>query len=109
MSMDDLAKALKVSYQQVQKYELGRNRIGVGKLFELTSVLRVPITFFFEDMANGAARDSGNGPNMPGEEIYQTNRGETLRLIRAYYRIRDPVIRKRLLSIVKALAKSDQA
>ena len=111
MSQMALAEALGLSFQQVQKYELGANRVSSSRLFDLTRILQVPIKFFFEEMGSEVEAQSparlhlqGALPEMidlPGDP---TAKRETLELVRAFRRIRDPVVRRRLFELTKALA-----
>jgi transcriptional regulator with XRE-family HTH domain len=116
MSQERLGELLGLTFQQVQKYERGANRIGSSRLFELGQILDVPVSFFFDDMAD-AGLMAQRGLRMPGlaeegsrfqheteEDDLPLDRRETLELIRAYYRIGDPAVRKRLFELTKALA-----
>ena len=115
MSQQKLGEALGLTFQQVQKYERGTNRVGASRLWDLSNVLDVPITFFFEDMPHEVA---GNSPRLraglaeePVPEVdFEPDpmaKRETLELARAYYRIKDPMVRKRVFDLVKAQAKVD--
>ena len=108
MSLERLAEALGVSYQQVQKYERGMNRIGAGRLYRLSKMLDVPVSYFFEHIGasldGGPRRSPGIGEDGADSKLEPMNRRETLELIRAYYRIRDRKVRKRLLELVRSLA-----
>jgi transcriptional regulator with XRE-family HTH domain len=116
LSQEKLGEALGLTFQQVQKYERGANRVGASRLFDLSRVLDVPINYFFEEMSddtknqtpslllNGGLEETGVG----FEHDPMTKR-ETLELVRAYYRIVDPAIRKRVYELAKALADSMQA
>ncbi len=109
MNQTKLGDALGLSFQQVQKYESGANRIGASRLFDLSRVLDVPVEYFFDDMPPGVAatspatkmRGRANGP--PSYEPSPMAKRETLELVRAYYKIRDPQIRKRLYELAKAV------
>ncbi len=109
MSQEKLGEAIGLTFQQVQKYERGANRIGGSRLFDLSRVLDVPIGFFFEDMSEETASKSPR-QIMGMAETQQTfqpdpmAKRETLELVRAYYRINDPKVRKRLFEMTKALA-----
>lgn len=108
MSQDKLGKALRLTFQQIQKYERGANRIGSSRLYQLSQILDVPISFFFDDMP---AEVTGKAAGMSESgkqsfEVGQLSRRETLELVRAYYRIKDPAVRKKLFEMVKALGKS---
>jgi transcriptional regulator with XRE-family HTH domain len=111
MSQEKLGEALGLTFQQVQKYERGANRIGSGRLFHLSKVLDVPVSFFFDDLPEG---QGGSTPpaNLSGIsetpvesfEAEAMSRRETLELVRAYYRIPDAAVRKRVFELVKAVA-----
>jgi transcriptional regulator with XRE-family HTH domain len=111
MSQEKLGDALGLTFQQVQKYERGANRIGASRLFDLSRVLDVPVSFFFDDIkaetieaarAEPGASESANG----GYEPDPMMRRETLELVRAYYRIPDTQIRRRLFDLTKAIANA---
>lgn len=105
MSQEKLANAFGVSFQQVQKYERGANRISASRLHLLTKVLDVPITYFFEGLPDVMpARGEALKPT-EGDE--QMTRRETLELVRAYYRINDPTVRRRVVDLVRALGRMD--
>ena len=109
MSQEMLGEALGLTFQQVQKYESGANRISASRLFDLSRVLDVSVSFFFDDMSTEVAAHSpsqlgdATGP-LPEVEVDPMNRRETLELMRAYYRISDPMVRKRLYEMTKAVA-----
>ncbi|WP_426954370.1 helix-turn-helix domain-containing protein [Muricoccus radiodurans] len=115
MSQGALGEALGVTFQQVQKYERGVNRIGASRLFEISQVLDVPISFFFDDMTDRPASQtglrshgaSGMAEQQQGFEDDVMHRRETLELVRAYYRITEPAVRKRILDLTKELAPSE--
>ena len=115
MSQEKLGEALGLTFQQVQKYERGVNRIGASRLFDLARVLDVPISFFFDDMpdalgggsAGGARRTLGFAEHQEGFEDDTLHRRETLELVRAYYRITDPAVRKRVFDLIKSLAPTE--
>ncbi len=112
ISQTDLGKALGVTFQQVQKYEKGTNRISASRLFNLSRVLDVPISFFFEDLspaaAGGGRRRTRGLSEAPASvlEPDSLSKRETMELIRAYYRVTDPGLRKRVLDLLKALGKA---
>jgi transcriptional regulator with XRE-family HTH domain len=92
-----------LTFQQVQKYERGANRVGASRLYDLSRVLDVPVSFFFEELGD-ASPPSGASE---AAEPYQSNpmmKRETLELVRAYLRISDPQIKRRLFELAKALA-----
>lgn len=107
LSQEKLGSALGLTFQQVQKYERGANRIGASRLYHLASVLDVPVSYFFEDAPDGFEPD--NRPDGFAEteqtrlESDPMARRETLELVRCYYRIEDGEVRRRLFSLIKAL------
>lgn len=104
MSQEKLGTALGLTFQQIQKYERGTNRIGSSRLFQLSRVLDVPVSFFFDDMPGAASGRPGFAEG--GQASFdqdQLAKRETLELVRAYYRIGDPNIRGRVFDLVKAL------
>jgi transcriptional regulator with XRE-family HTH domain len=116
MSQSELAEKLGVSFQQVQKYERGTNRVSASRLFDLSRVLDTDMNFFFEDMpAEVAARSPSRlrgvaetaADYRPGPD--PANRRETLELVRAYYRIRPPELRRRLFEMTKALSALEKS
>lgn len=113
MSQEKLGEALSLTFQQVQKYERGANRIGASRLYELSRILDVPVSFFFDDMppaaqmpASGKAAFLTDRDQAPFEADPLTRR-ETLELVRAYYRISNPAIRRKLFELAKALGEPD--
>jgi transcriptional regulator with XRE-family HTH domain len=112
MSQERLGDALGLTFQQVQKYERGANRIGASRLFDLSRVLEVPISYFYEDMADGVQSASPRHMVKAQEEPPEAARNmlaqrETLELVRAYYRITDPAVRRHVYDLAKALGPRD--
>ena len=116
MSQERLGEALGLTFQQVQKYERGVNRVGASRLFDLSRVLDVPISFFFDDMPDSLAstygahtsrRAAGFSETQDGFSDDALNRRETLELVRAYYRITDPAVRKRVFDLIKSMGPAD--
>ena len=112
MSQTTLGDALGLTFQQVQKYERGMNRIGASRLFELSRVLDVPVEYFFEEMptavaASSPAKKRGRPKKPVRYELGPMAKRETLQLVRAYYKIKDAEIRKHLFEMTKALGASD--
>lgn len=109
MSQTDLGKAVGLTFQQVQKYERGFNRISSSRLFEFAKVLDVPVTHFFEGMGvapAGTKRKPGRSraADKAGDGDLNTKR-ETLELVRAYYKIRSKRLRAKTLDLIEALAR----
>lgn len=159
LSQEKLGEALGLTFQQIQKYERGANRVGASRLYDLAQVLDVPIGFFFDDMhepqdtrpvaPSSAPRPfSGSTPtfnpvfgqtpaaqapvtgfaetqsafgaqsprpaapsprlfDLPVDEAALFSRRETVDLVRSYYRIPDPAIRKRMLDLIRSLGPAD--
>ncbi len=115
MSQEKLGDAIGLTFQQVQKYERGANRVGASRLFDLSGVLDVPVQFFFDDMAtevsDQAPRLRAGLADTPAVEFDADTmaKRETLELVRAYYRIKAPHVRKRILELCKAMGNSEIA
>ncbi|MGE5547889.1 MAG: helix-turn-helix domain-containing protein [Solirubrobacterales bacterium] len=108
MSQEKLGELLGLTFQQVQKYERGANRIGASRLFDLSRVLDVPVSYFFEDMSEGIESASPRHMVRATEDppVFDDNlmaQRETLELVRAYYRIQDPEVRRRVQELAQAL------
>jgi|TARA_R100001126_G_C4848687_1_gene160826 transcriptional regulator with XRE-family HTH domain len=108
MSQEKLGEAIGLTFQQVQKYERGANRVGASRLYDLSRVLEVPVSFFFDDMPDEIStksvherREMSESPDPFDND--PMNRRETLELVRAYYRITDPTQRKRVFELVKSM------
>lgn len=112
MSQEALGTEVGVSFQQIQKYERGSNRIGASRLFEFSKVLMIPVSYFFEgyDYSKGTAND-GPMPGMAEPEAKKFDEAigsrETLELVRAFNRIGDPSVRKRIFELVKILSSEN--
>lgn len=100
MNQETLANALGLTFQQVQKYEGGANRVSASRLSEMAEILGVPISFFYGDL------QTGDTPQTPAEQEMRERmeKPETIELIRLYYAIPDPEVRQKLLDMVKAAA-----
>ncbi len=114
MSQEKLGEAVGLTFQQIQKYERGANRIGASRLYELSRILDVPISFFFDDMSDAMRSGGGMIPDPGFAEPPQSTpasdpltRRETLELVRAYYRVHSPQVRRRLFELAKSLANTD--
>ena len=108
MNQTTLGDTLGLSFQQVQKYERGTNRISASRLFALSRLLDVPVEYFFDDMptavvASSPAQGGGKAKKPPSSAPNPMTKRETLELVRAYCRITDPEIRKRLFEMTKTL------
>lgn len=111
VSQEKLGDSLGVTFQQIQKYERGTNRIGAGRLFEISNILDVPVAYFYEGY-DGAMAGKADGFAEDGQVSFEgnpMNRRETLELVRYYYGIKDPKLRKQIFDLAKSMAqpKSD--
>lgn len=105
MSQEQLAESVGLSFQQIQKYERGVNRIGASRLWEVARALDVPLDFFYRDS------NTPPSPHRPtfsfaehGQEAFGEAVPEVQELLDAYARIRDPLVRQRVLDLMKSLA-----
>jgi transcriptional regulator with XRE-family HTH domain len=115
ISQGQLGDALGLTFQQVQKYERGVNRVSASRLFGLSHVLDVPISFFFDDMPetvaatnSAASRRSGGFSDSRdpfGDDTM--SRRETVELVRAYYRIADTALRKKVFELIKSMEAAE--
>ena len=118
LSQEKLASMLGLTFQQVQKYERGMNRVGASRLWDIGKVLEVPINFFYEDMDKSVANQS---PRMfsihdaeplylaEDEEVYNADpmqRQETIELVKAYYKIPNRKAAKHLFDLIVSMSKS---
>lgn len=103
MSQEKLGDLLGLTFQQVQKYEKGVNRIGAGRLYEVSRILNVPVDFFYEGVAASGQESEGTPPVM---EFVSS--GEGLQLALAFMKIKDVRVRKRMLDLVKSLAEEEE-
>lgn len=128
MSQERLGTALGLTFQQVQKYERGRNRVGASRLYDLAHVLGVPVAFFFEGLSehDAPAPEAGNvagmaepdeslpddslpqctAPSVQPDDLALFSRRETIELVRAYYGIEDSGTRRRVLDLVRSMSAS---
>jgi len=108
MSQTVLGNASAITFQQVQKYENGGNRISSSRLFEFAKILNVPVSHFFEEMAPGLAtgrRRVVRPKSSASDEANINLKHETLQLVRAYYKIRNDGVRQKIRVMVQALAR----
>lgn len=109
MTQESLGNSVGLTFQQIQKYERGSNRIGASRLFEFSRILDVTVSFFFDDMAEAVARATEESvPGLNNEvalalEPDPMARRETLELVRAYYRITSPKVRRSVFELTKTL------
>jgi len=104
MSQANLGQALGLTFQQIQKYEQGANRIGSSRLYELSTALGVPVTYFFEDM-EVAAQTNELPDNSPDLRKDPAAKRETLELVRAFTKIDDRSVRTSILNMITTLTQ----
>lgn len=112
ISQEKLGEKLGLTFQQVQKYEKGSNRISASRLFQIGQILEVSVQFFFDDMPPVASQSNG-AAMAPGVEqagvLDFLNSSEGLQLNKAFAEIRDPVVRRKLVELLKILADQNGA
>ena len=112
MSQEQLGSELDITFQQVQKYERGANRVSASRLWDISQILDSPINYFFDDMSENTMRSSPRRVSRGADDVdlsdEQTKdpmaRRETLELVRTYYSIKTPLVRKRVSDMVKSIA-----
>lgn len=109
MSQTTLGDALGITFQQVQKYEKGTNRVGASRLSHIASILSVPVAHFFEGMPNAEGSERPDSLQHAPENLVTAflSTSEGLALNRAFTKIGDPDIRKKIVGLVKALAAEE--
>lgn len=110
MSQEKLGDALNLTFQQVQKYEKGTNRIGASRLQQIGAILGVPVEFFFDGAPSGDnphMTHNTNGFRDGADQQYVTDflaTSEGIHLNRSFIKIQDPKVRRRIVELVDALA-----
>ncbi|ERP97089.1 Cro/Cl family transcriptional regulator [Labrenzia sp. C1B10] len=108
MSQEKLGESLGITFQQIQKYEKGTNRIGASRLQHIATVLKVPVSFFFEDAPGTPEEAEGFGETQPTSYVVDfLSSSEGLSLNKAFVRIEDPKVRRRIVDLVRSLAGDD--
>lgn len=108
MSQDKLGELLGLTFQQVQKYEKGVNRVSASRMFELSSILGVPIQYFFDEFGDSSSRAYGFAESSPDEGVTALlHTPEGVDLCRSFLKIRDPKVRRRVLDLVRSLADGE--
>src|SRR5690606_3091701 len=108
MSQEKLGEGLGITFQQIQKYEKGTNRVGASRLQAISSLLGVPVSYFFEDAPTGAEAPPGLAEDSATNYVVDfLNSAEGLQLNRSFVKITDSKVRKRVIDLVKALSSED--
>lgn len=106
MSQEKLGDSLGITFQQIQKYEKGSNRIGASRLQQIAAVLGTPISFFFEDAPNAKSEGFAEGDSANFVVDFLST-SEGLQLNKAFVKINDPQVRRKIVDLVKTLADDD--
>ncbi len=112
MSQEKLGEALGLTFQQIQKYEKGANRIGASRLHQIAAALGVQIEFFYEGAPTPEGQQANDGFAEDPNPAYMTDflsTSDGLQLMRAFVRVRDGRVRKRIVDLVEALAEADDS
>ncbi len=110
MSQEKLGDNLGITFQQIQKYEKGTNRVGASRLQAISDILQVPISFFFEGApGNGEAKNGGFAEVGNANYVVDfLNSTEGLQLNRAFIKIGDPKVRRRIIDLVRSLGEMEE-
>ncbi len=110
MSQEELGRSVGITFQQIQKYERGVNRVGSSRLYEFSQVLKVPVAFFFENFVEEAAHQMGFAEDRAaydagagGKAADPLSDKETLTLVRSFNKIGEQEVRNKILALVKSL------
>jgi len=109
LSQEAVAKAVGITFQQVQKYEKGANAMNANRLFEFSQFMHVPVAYFFEGLEQ-ALSQAAPGFSEEGEKFDHNHKRvsdrESLEMMKAFKRIKEQVVRKRLSDLVRAIAEN---
>lgn len=115
MSQDKLGERLGLTFQQVQKYEKGVNRIGASRLFDISRILEVSVQFFYDDFGDGESGMIGLAETTEGygderaDFLATLSTPDGMQLCRSFAKIDDPNVRRRVIDLVRALSEDDAA
>jgi transcriptional regulator with XRE-family HTH domain len=109
MSQEKLGESLGITFQQIQKYEKGTNRVGASRLQNISNILNVPVSFFFEDAPGEHSAGGGMEASSSNYVVDFLSSSEGLQLNRAFVKISDPKVRRKVVELVKALAAEADA
>lgn len=107
ISQSEIGKALDVTFQQIQKYENGTNRIGASNLYKLAQALNVDVSYFFEDMPSAAKSKNLSDQPATGFDHDPMTQPESIKLVHNYFRIASPGVRSRVFQLVKSIADAE--
>jgi transcriptional regulator with XRE-family HTH domain len=110
ITQEMLAESVGVTFQQIQKYERGANRISASRLHQLSQVLDVPVEYFYQEFADAGSKRPRHGLSDNAQEYIGTDdklyTRETLELLKVYYSIEDNLKRRKLLKIIRSMAEN---
>lgn len=111
MSQEKLGDSLGITFQQIQKYEKGTNRVGASRLQNISAILSVPVAFFFEDAPGDPSTGQPGLSETSGSNyvVDFLSSSEGLQLNRAFVKIQDPKVRRKIVDLVKALGSESEA
>lgn len=107
MSQEKLGEHLGITFQQIQKYEKGTNRVGASRLQAISSILEAPVAYFFEGAPGGRPEDGFAEDNQTDYVVDFLSSSEGLVLNRAFARITDPKVRRKIIDLVRTLADDE--
>lgn len=108
MSQEKLGESLGITFQQIQKYEKGTNRVGASRLQNIAGFLNVPAAFFFEDAPGESVEAGGLAESSTSYVVNFLSSSEGVQLNRAFVKISDPKVRRRIIDLVRTLANDDE-
>ena len=108
LSQEKLGEQLGITFQQIQKYEKGTNRVGASRLQEISSILEVPVSYFFEDAPGGTSSSGFAEDNQTTYVVDFLSSAEGLQLNRAFARIQNPKVRRKIIDLVRTLADDEE-
>lgn len=112
LSQERLGEQLGLTFQQIQKYEKGANRVGASRLFQLSQVLEVPVSYFFDDLDSGASgqHSAGFAESKSQDFVLEfLNSREGLELNRAFVKIQDPQVRRRVIDLIRSMTEDEKS
>lgn len=109
MSQEKLGESLGITFQQVQKYEKGTNRVGASRLQNIAAILNVPVSFFFEDAPGDSptAQPGGLEEASANQVVNFLSSSEGLQLNRAFVKISDSKVRRKIIDLVRSLGDEE--
>lgn len=108
MSQEKLGEQLGLTFQQVQKYEKGSNRVGASRLWDVSKILDVPVSYFYEGLASGAGTAAGMAEERQTDYITEfAQSSDGVQLMRAFMQIKEPRVRRSVIQFVRSMAEKD--